>query len=284
MTAATAVGGRAGANRPPGGRVWTALHAEWTKLRTVAAPGWLSGAAVVLTVGLGVLVAGSEHCAVRLCSDNGTALYDTTKIALSGVQIGQAVVAVLAVLAVGGEYGTGMIRTTLAAVPRRGVVLAAKAAVVAGVVLVVAALGSVASVLLAQGILHGHGFTAAHGYAALSLTDASTLRAAGGSALYLTLIALLAVGVTTAIRDSAVSIGTVLGLLFLFPILSSIVSDPTWARHLRQISPSEAGMAVQATVGVHTLPIGPWAGLGVAAVWAAGALLLGWAVFRFRDA
>ncbi len=281
---ATVLGGRASTARPPGGQLATAVHAEWTKLRTVAAPGWLAGAAVGLTVALGLLVAGSEHCTVRLCSDNGTTLYDPTKLALSGVQIGQAVVAVLAVAAVGGEYGTGMIRLTLAAVPRRGLLLAAKSAVVAGVVAIVAALGSVVSVLLARGVLQEHGFTAAHGYAALSLTDAATLRATVGSALYLTLIALLAVGLSTAIRDSAVSVGTVLGLLYLFPILSSVVSNPTWARHLSQISPSEAGMAVQTTVGVPTLPIGPWTGLGVLALWAAGALLLGWAVLRFRDA
>jgi ABC-2 type transport system permease protein len=264
--------------------VRTALHAEWTKLRTVASSAWLAGATVVLTVALGALVAGAQHCAIAYCSADGTSRYDTAKLALSGVQVGQAVVAVLAVLAVGGEYGTGMIRTTLAAVPRRGFVLAAKVVGIAGIVLVTAAVGVAGSVLAAQAIMPGRGFTAAHGYPGLSLTDAATLRAAGGTVLYLTLIALLAVGLATAIRDSAVSIGTVLGLLYLFPILSGVVTNPHWQRHLQQISPSEAGLAIQATVGVHALPIGPWAGLGVVALWATGALILGWIVLRARDA
>src|SRR5262249_7523696 len=104
----------------PGGRMRTALHAEWTKLRTVASPAWLAGATVVLTVALGALVAAAHRCTMQNCSPDGASLYDTAKLSLSGVEIGQAVVAVLAVLLVGGEYGTGMIRTTLAAIPRRG--------------------------------------------------------------------------------------------------------------------------------------------------------------------
>jgi ABC-2 type transport system permease protein len=264
--------------------VRSALHAEWTKLRTVASPAWLAGATIVLTVALGATVAGAQHCAVRYCSADGKSLYDTAKLVLSGVQVGQAVVAVLAVLAVGGEYGTGMIRTTLAAVPRRGLVLTAKAAVIAAVVLITAALGTAGSVLAGRVILSGHGFTAAHGYQLLSLGNAAILRAAGGTVLYLTLVALLSVGLATAIRDSAAAIGTVLGLLYLFPLLSGVITNPHWQRHLHQISPSEAGLAIQTTVGVPGLPIGGWAGLGVLALWATGALALGATVLRCRDA
>ncbi len=260
------------------------MRAEWTKLRTIGSPAWLAGATAVLIVALGTLVAGAQHCATRNCSPDGSTLYDTTKLALSGVQVGQAVVAVLAVLAVGGEYGTGMIRTTLTAVPRRGLVLATKAAVIAAITLAAAALGTACSVLAARAILPGHGFTAAHGYAPLSLTDLTTLRAAGGSVLYLTLIALLAVGIAAAVRDSAVSIGTVLGLLYLFPILSGVITDARWQRHLHQIAPSEAGLAIQTTVGGHAEPIGGWSGLGVLALWTTSALVIGWIVLRRRDA
>jgi len=261
-----------------------ALHAEWTKLRTVAAPAWLVGATVIATVALGALATGAQHCAVRLCSEDGANLIDTTKVALTGVQLSQAIVAVLAVLAVGGEYGTGMIRTTLAALPRRGHVLAAKAVVISAATLVAAVLGIAGSVLVARNILPGRGFTILHGYAALSLTDATTLRAVGGSVLYLALVALLSVGLAMAIRDSAVAIGTVLAVLYLFPILSGVVTDTHWQRHLEQMSPSLAGLAIQSTVGVRDLPIGPWSGLGVLGLWAVGALALGAVVLRFRDA
>ncbi len=261
----------------------TALHAEWTKLRTVAGPWWLAGATVALTVALGATVVGAQHCAVALCSPDGAHLFDTTKLALSGVQLAQAVVAVFAVLAVSGEYGTGMIRVTLIATPRREHVLAAKAIVVGAVTLVAGALGVAGSMLAGWLILPGRGFTSVNGYGRLSLGDGTTLRAAGGSVLYLTLIALVAVGLAAALRDSAVSVGAVLALVYLFPVLAGVVSNPHWERHIRQISPSDAGLAIQTTVGIHDLPIGPWAGLGVLGLWAVGALILGGAVLRFRD-
>jgi len=155
----------------------------------------------------------------------------------------------------------------------------ATAAAVAASVLAVA--GSAAAGWL---ILPAQGLSAANGYAPLSLAHAADLRALGGSVLYLTLIALLAFGVTTAVRDSAMGIGLVLGLLFLFPLMSAVIPDHALARHLEQIAPMTAGLGIQATVGVGSLPLTPWQGLGVTAAWAAGALILGAAVLRWRDA
>jgi ABC-2 type transport system permease protein len=65
---------------------------------------------------------------------------------------------------------------------------------------------------------------------------------------------------------------------------TGVITNPTWQRHLHQISPSEAGLAIQTTIGADTLPIGPWAGRGVLTLWADGALTLGWIVLRCRDA
>jgi len=110
------------------------------------------------------------------------------------------------------------------------------------------------------------------------------LRAAAGSVLYLALIALLSLGAATAVRDSATAIGVVLGRLYLFPIIAAVVTDPHWQRHLLQIGPMSAGLAIQATIGLRSLPIGPWGGLGVLALWAAGALLVGGLLLRLRDA
>ena len=195
------------------------------------------------------------------------------------------IVALLAVLAIGGEYGTGMIRVTLTATPRRLTVLAAKTvAVVTGWALV-AGLASVAGSLLAGWlILPGQGLSAANGYLVPSLANGADLRAFGGSVLYLVLIALLALGVTTAVRDSAVAIGLVLGLLYLFPIVSAVIPNQDLSRHLEQIAPMTAGLYIEATVGLAALPLTPWQGLGVLALWAAGALLLGATVLRLRDA
>ena len=85
-------------------------------------------------------------------------------------------------------------------------------------------------------------------------------------------------------RDSATSIGVVLGLLYLVPIVAQTVGDPHWQRLLQQIAPMSAGLAVQATTDLHSLPISPWAGLGVTAGWAAAALLIGGLLLRMRDA
>ncbi len=150
----------------------------------------------------------------------------------------------------------------------------------------VTAAGTVAvlgSLLAGRLILPGHRFTAARSYPALSLADGPTLRATIGSVLYLTLIALLSLGIATAMRDSATSIGMVLGLLYLFPVISQAIGNPHWQRLLQQIGPMSAGLAIQATTDLRSLPISPWAGLGVLAAWAAAALLAGGLLLRMRD-
>jgi ABC-2 type transport system permease protein len=255
-----------------------AVHAEWTKLRTVAGPGALLLAAVALTAAVGAAAANAASCPGQACQ------VDPAKVSLTGIYLGQAVVAIIAVTAVCGEYSTGMIRLTLAATPRRWRVLAAKAAVVGAATLVTGAVAVLASVLAGSVLLARHGIDAAHGYEALSLGHGAVLRAAAGSVLYLGLVALLGLGVAAMIRDSAVAIGTVLGLLYLFPIVASFVGNPDWHRHLDQLSPMTAGLYIQATTNVATLPLTPWQGLGVLAAWAAGALLAGGLLLRFRDA
>ena len=110
------------------------------------------------------------------------------------------------------------------------------------------------------------------------------LRATAGTVLYLALIALLSLGVATAVRDAATAIGIVLGLLYLFPILGLAVTSPSWHRHLEQIAPMTAGLEIQASTGLRSLPHQPVAGLGVLAGWAAAALLAGGILLRFRDA
>ena len=150
--------------------------------------------------------------------------------------------------------------------------------------LAVAGIFAASASLLRRLILSGHGFTAARGYPGLSLADGPTLRATIGSVLYLILVALLSLGIATALRDSATSIGMVLALLYLFPALVQVMGNPHWQRLLQQIGPMSAGLAIQATTDLRGLPISPWAGLGVLAAWAAAALLAGGLVLRLRDA
>jgi ABC-2 type transport system permease protein len=86
------------------------------------------------------------------------------------------------------------------------------------------------------------------------------------------------------VRDSATSVGAVLGLLYLAPIRAQMIGNPHWQRLLQQTGPMSAGLSIQATTGLRSLPIGPWAGLGVTAGWAAAALLAGGLLLHTRDA
>jgi ABC-2 type transport system permease protein len=217
-----------------------ALHSEWTKLRTVAGPGWLLLAAIGLTAAVGAIAANAVNC------PGGGCQVDPAKVSLTGIYLGQTIVAIVAVTAVSGEYSTGMMRLTLTATPRRWLVLAAKAAVVGTAALVAGAVAVLASVLAGRLLLAGHGIDPAHGYATLSLADGSVLRAAAGSA--------------------------------------GAIGDADWKRHLDQISPMVAGMYIQATTDLRSLPLTPWQGLGVLAAWTAGALLAGGLLLRWRDA
>jgi ABC-2 type transport system permease protein len=186
------------------------------------------------------------------------------------------------VLAIGNEYSTGMVKLSLTAMPRRLTWFFAKAAVLTAPAFIASTMAVAGSALAGRLILPGHGFTSAHGYP--SLTSATDLRAAVGAVLYLTLIALLSLGVAAAVRDSAAAIGLVLGLLYVFPIAAAAVSNPPLSRHLQQIGPLSAGLDAQATIGMKSLPLTPWQGLGVVALWTAGAFVFGSFVLKYRDA
>ncbi|TMQ90248.1 ABC transporter permease [Actinomadura soli] len=259
-----------------------AVRAEWTKLRTLPSTGWLLLALAGLTVAVGAAVTGSVD--TSHCTSPAGCQEDTVRLALSGVRLGQVAAVVLGVLAVGGEYAAGTIAATLAAVPRRGTVLAAKAAVVAGAVAAAGTAGVLASLAAGRGLLTGNGFTAANGYPPLSPLDGPTARAAVGTVLYLVLVALLALGVGTALRDQAAAITAVLALLWIVPVVVQFVGDEAWRDRLVKFAPMPAGLAVQATRNLDRLPIGPWPGLGVLAVYAAAALLAGAVLFAVRDA
>ncbi|MFC4855767.1 ABC transporter permease [Actinophytocola glycyrrhizae] len=240
----------------------TTLHAEWTKVRTMPGTVWLLAGVVALTVALGALAAGALPVGG-----------DPAKSALTGVVAGQAIVVVLGVTTIAGEFGTGMIATTFTALPHRLEVLAAKGFVSAGLVL------SAGSVAVACSVLAGH----------LLLPDGLTptgpvVRAAAGSVLYLGLVAVLSVGVAALVRDAAAATGVVLGLLYLTPVVTTLVADPTWQDRFRKLSPMTAGLAIQSTVDVAAQPIAPWPGLGVLALWAAAALVAGALALRLRDA
>jgi ABC-2 type transport system permease protein len=261
---------------PPRYLLGQAMHAEWTKFRTVAGPAWLLAGVVTLTVAVGVAAASTAQCQSARCG------IDPATVSFTGIYPAQAVIAVAGVLAIGNEYSTGMIKLSLTALPRRLTWFFAKAAVLTAAALTASAIAVAGAALAGRLILPGHGITPAHGYP--SLTSPTDVRATAAAILYLTLVALLSLGIAAAVRDSATAIGLALGVLYLFPITASLVPNPTISRHLNQIGPLPAGLDAQATIGIKALPLTPWQGLGVVALWTAAALLLGALALRFRDA
>jgi ABC-2 type transport system permease protein len=95
---------------------------------------------------------------------------------------------------------------------------------------------------------------------------------------------LLSVAVALIVRNTAAALTAVLALLFVFPIRGALVTEPHWREWLTEWSPMSAGRAIQTTLGVDALPVGPWQGLSILAAYAGGALLLGGILFQVRDA
>ncbi|MFD0902304.1 ABC transporter permease [Actinomadura sediminis] len=259
-----------------------ALHAEWTKLVTLRGTGWLLFALAASTAAAGAAVMWPVDAA--RCPSPARCFEDVPRLSLSGVRVGQVAAVVLGAAAIGAEFGTRTIVPTLSAVPRRGLVLAAKAAVVAVLVAAAGAAGVAGSLAAGRFVLPRNGFTAAAGHPPLSVLDGATARAAAGSVLYLVLVALLGLGAAAAARGTAGGVTGVLGLLWAAPVVVPLLGDDRWQERLERFAPMPAGLSVQATRALERLPIGPWAGLGVLAGWAALALLLGGAVLARRDA
>jgi ABC-2 type transport system permease protein len=245
-------------------------------------------AAVVLTVGFGLLICsavntsgGSPGCVPGAagCGDE-----DVVLNSLGGAYIGQIAFVALGIMAITSEYASGTIGTSFLSEPIRHRVLLAKAAVVSVVALVVGSAAAIASFVVGQRILHDNGFAPGNGYPFVSWTDPPALRAIVGTAVYLTLAAVLGLGVGAIVRRSAAAIASVLGLLYVPMIVSLLIPEPT-RNWVQTASPMMAGLAVQATVPrSDSVPLGPFAGLAVATAWAAIALAAALWVVRARDA
>ena len=278
----TMTGARHGPPRPGIARAGLAdaLRAEWTKLRTVPGTAWILVGICVLTIAVGAATAAATRCGA-----GSRCAIDPTKVSLTGIEVGQAVVAVLAVLMISGEYSSGMIRTTFIAMPRRWTVLAAKAVTLTGLVLAASAVAVAGSLAAGRLILTGNGLTTARGFAVVSLAHGPTVQAAVGSVFYLALVGLLSLGIAAIVRDSATATGSVLGMLYVAPLVALFLGgEPTWQRWVERYTPTNAGLAILNTTGLDHLAISPWAGLGVLAGWAAAALLTAGVLLRLRDA
>ena len=253
-----------------------ALRSEFTKLRSVRSTYWTLLALVLVSIGIGAAISAGSANQPHSPGDG----FDATQVSLIAFfELGQLVIAVLGALTITSEYSTGMIRTSLTAMPRRGTVYAAKAAVFGAVALVVSLVTSFLAFFVGQAILHGTV------HATLSQPD--VLRAIVGSALFVTVVGLIAFGVGAIIRHSAGAITTVIGMMFIIPIIVQVLPQ-TWRYDLIRFLPDSAGRVISITV----MPSGgevyhmwsAWPQFAVTAVYAVVLLAIGAYLFRKRDA
>lgn len=250
------------------------LRSEWIKLRTVRSTSWSYAIVVVISLGMAAIMSLSldlpEGGAMPAAQQSSFVVQAST----FGIFFGQLVVAVLGVLVVGGEYSTGMIKSTLTAVPRRLPALWAKAAVLFSATFVVGVVANLGSFLVAAPILAGKGIDA-------SLFDGAVILPLLAGALYLALAAVFALGVGAILRNSAGGIAATLGMVLLLPIVLSMI-PATWAADLMPYLISNAGAGMMASGG--QVIIEPWQALLVVLGWLVVSLAGAAVLLKGRDA
>ncbi|WP_040337075.1 ABC transporter permease subunit [Candidatus Blastococcus massiliensis] len=248
------------------------LRAEWIKFWTVRSTMWSTVMLFVLGAGLTVLI----------CATNAEWLASSEadehpgSFITFGMTFAQITAIVLGTLAVTSEYGTGMIRATLAATPRRGAVLAAKALVLSATLLVAGTVTAFA------GYFGGNWFLENEGVG-LALSDDGVLRSMFGSGLYMAGLGLLAAGVGLLVRHTAAALSTVLALVFVIGNMVFLLPG-AWGDWAGKLMPGNAGSPIAAPVSFNPNLLDPWVGFAVFAAEVAAVLLVGYLTFRRRDA
>jgi ABC-2 type transport system permease protein len=249
------------------------VRSEWTKFRSQPSAAWSMLTAVALIVGFGVLyslvrVTRPPHSAAEVAS------FDPTAISLAGAQLAQIAVGVLGVLLITAEYATGMIRTSMVAVPRRLPVLWGKAVVLALTAPVLFVPATFATFLVSQSVLSRERLST-------SLHDPGVARAVLGSALYLTAVGLLGLGLGALLRNTAGAVASLFGVLFGLQIVVGFL-PATLADKVSRYLPTPAGVAVT-NVRSDPASLGPWTGFGLFCLYTAITLGVAAWLLRRRD-
>ena len=259
---------------PRGPLFFDVARSELAKLLSVRATYLTLAATVALTVGAAVGLCEAYIRRVQDLNRLTQLKFNPTSYSLSGVLIAQLAVGVLGILVITSEHGTGMIRSTFAAVPQRGLVLAAKAVVFAGVTLLVGEVASFAAFGIGQAILAGR-------HAGVGLTSPGALRAVIGAGVYLSLLGLLALAIGTLVRHSAGAIAVLFGVLLVLPAMTEGLPDTT-QKTVNPYLPTYAGQAIFHTTKENHL-LSPGQGLALFSAYTAVALIAATIAIRRRD-
>jgi ABC-type transport system involved in multi-copper enzyme maturation permease subunit len=251
------------------------LRSEWTKLRSVRSTFWALTVTVVLGIALGAVISAAAAHSYAKFSPAQKLSWDPTGVSGSGMAIAQLAIVVLGVLCISSEYSSGMIRTSLTAVPKRGRVLAAKSLVFAAVTFVVGEVTTVVAFFVGQALITGHAPHAVFG-------DPGVARAVVGGGLYLAALAVLSVAAGALLRHSAAAIAAMMAVVLVLPLIAQALPD-SWRNPVTEFWPTQAG--TQLTSVYHsagTLP--PWPGFGVMCLFVAIVYAIAWTLLDRRDA
>jgi ABC-2 type transport system permease protein len=248
------------------------LRSEWIKFWSVRSTTWSTAMLFVLGAGLTVLVCATS--AAWLAS--GEADASPASFVTWGMMFAQITAIVLGTLTVTSEYGTGMIRATLAATPRRGSVLAAKALVLTATLFVAGTITAFAGYFAGNWFLDNEGV-------GIALGDEGVVRAMFGSGLYLAGLGLFAAAVGVLLRHTAAALSAVLALVFVVGNMAFLLPG-SWGEWTAKLMPGNAGSAVATPVSFNPNLLEPWAGFAVFAGEVAVLMLVALLAFRRRDA
>ena len=231
------------------------LVSEFTKFRTVRSTVWTLLVAVVLMIGISALFSAVTASQYHTFSPADRATFNPVSISLSGMMFAVVAFGVLGVLMISGEYSTGMIRSSLTAVPRRLPVLWGKLAVFAGVIFSISLVASFICFFLGQALLNSH-------HLGVSIAAPGALRSIIGAALYGTVAGMIGVALGALFRNTAAGIATFAGVFFVIPPLTGLL-PASISDHLSQYLPSYAGDAVWGGARSVTNALSPWTGFAV---------------------
>ena len=260
---------RVAALRVTQGRV---LRSEFTKFRSLRSTMWTLLAAVMLMIGIGALFSAVTASQYHTFNWAEKAVFNPVTTSLNGVIFAVVAFGVLGVLPVGGEYSTGMIRSSLTAVPRRLPVLWGKVAVLAGGIFSVSLAASFISFFLGQALLGSH-------HLGVPVTAHDALRSVIGAALYLTVAGLTGLALGALLRNTAAGIAAFAAVFFVIPLLVTLL-PASISNHLAQYLPPNAGGAIWGGAALVPNALSPWTGFALLCGYAA--VLIGAGAWRLR--
>lgn len=230
-------------------------RSEWTKLWSLRSTRWSLATAVFAMVVVAVGIAAVQMNRWTSLSAHDRATFDSIDNGVGGYHLAQLAIGVLGVLVISGEYSTGMIRSSLMAVPRRLPVLWAKLGIFSAVTFVLMLISTFVSFLAVQAIVTKHGQQ--H-----SLGDPHALRAVVGTALFLTVVGALGLGLGALVRNTAGGIASFVGLLFVLPGITALLPH-TVADSVNPYLPLNAGFTVATSTFEDSHHLSPWGGFAV---------------------